>query len=157
MPSREALIAQKELERRNLPDGEVRLLNAKFYLQPGLTEEQVQEAVLKNTRKYMEVLVRDRWTVLDTPVVRKVRVVEEAGISNSNLYLPSAQGVWHPDMLHEDNTIPVGHDYLREGMDLYMIWVIAEHEAESGVMEIDDDVLQEMIDTDSVPEGLVIH
>ena len=107
---------------------------------------------------YAEVLSKDGWTLLDTPVVRKLNVVDEKGISDSHLFLPSAVGVWNPDDLHEKNTIPFGHDYLREDRDLYMIWVICEREAEVGTLEIDDGVLQEMVDSESTTlDGLVIH
>jgi hypothetical protein len=159
MSLKKDLIAQKEIERRGLTGkAETSLRNAKFYLPPGVDQNTLDGEVLRNTRKYVEVLQRDGWTLLDTPVVRKLNVVDEKGISDSNLFLPSAVGVWNPDDLHEKNTIPHGHDYLREGLDLYMIWVLVEREAEVGVMEIEDDVLQEMIDTDSPTlKGLVIH
>jgi|TARA_R110000787_G_scaffold199368_2_gene310458 hypothetical protein len=159
MSSKQDLIALREIERRGLTgQAETSLRNAKFYLYPDIVESALDEAVLKNTRKYVEVLTHDGWTLLDTPVVRKLRVVDEAGISDSNLFLPSARGVWNPDDLHEKNTIPFGHDYLREDRDLYMIWVICEREAEVGTLEIDDGVLQEMVDSESTTlDGLVIH
>jgi hypothetical protein len=159
MSSKQDLIALREIERRGLTgQAETSLRNAKFYLYPDIVESALDEAVLKNTRKYVEVLTHDGWTLLDTPVVRKLRVVDEAGISDSNLFLPSAVGVWNPDDLHEKNTIPFGHDYLREDRDLYMIWVICEREAEVGTLEIDDGVLQEMVDSESTTlDGLVIH
>ena len=159
MSSKKDLIALREIERRGLTgQAETSLRNAKFYLQPDITENALEEAVLKNTRMYAEVLSKDGWTLLDTPVVRKLNVVDEKGISDSHLFLPSAVGVWNPDDLHEKNTIPIGHDYLREDRDLYMIWVICEREAEVGTLEIDDDVLQEMVDSQSdTLDGLVIH
>jgi len=152
-------LALRELERRGLTgQAETSLRNAKFYLSPDIDENALEREVLANTRKYVEVLEKDGWTLLDIPVVRKVKVVDEKGISDSNLFLPSATGVWSPDDLAEKNTIPIGHDYLRPDRDLYMIWVLCEREAEVGVMEVEDSVLQEMIDSESSTlDGLVIH
>ena len=159
MSLKKDLIALRELEKRGLTgQAETSLRNAKFYLPPDIDQDTLDGEVLKNVRKYGELLEREGWTMLDIPVVRRVTVVDEAGISDSNLFLPSAVGVWSPDDLAEKNTIPFGHDYLRPDRDLYMIWVLCEREAEIGVLEIDDDVLQEMVDSESSTlDGLVIH
>ena len=155
----ERILANKELERRGFGDKpELKLHMAKFYLDRGASEETAIYTANKLTQKYFDKLENEGWEVLDTPVCRKVRQIEESSVKTSQLYIPNSTGVWHQLMLATENTIPDTHPWSREGQDMYVIWIKAQRKAEIGVMDIDDDTLKDMVEReDPTLEGIVIH
>ena len=155
----ESITAKRELERRGLTEQvETRILKAKFYLPTDADERKISGEVQKNTRKYLKKLQMSGWEVNDLPVCRKVRLIDEKQINSSHLYIPNSVGVWHEAMLAAENTIPEDHPFVRPGQDLYIIWVKAQRLAQAGVMEIDDEVLEGMVDRDDdTLDGIVIH
>lgn len=151
--------ALRELGRRGLTErAEVKLLKAIYHLDYNTSDQSVQKKAYDMTRKYVEQLEREGWELLDLPVCRKVKQIDERQVTTSHLYLPTTEPVWHQGMLATENTIPSGHPWSRPGQDLYIIWVKVQRQAQAGVMEIDDDVLEKMIDKDDPTlKGIVIH
>ena len=155
----ERILANRELDRRGFSDRvEVKLHMAKFYLDHNTNEQAVSKMVHKMTQKFFDQLEMEGWEVKDLPVCRKVRQIDESDTKNSQLYIPGSEAVWHQVMLATENTIPKEHPWSREGQDLYAIWIKARRKGEVGVMEIDDETLEGMIDRDdSTLKGIVIH
>lgn len=153
------ITAIRELGRRGLTErAEVQLLKALYYLDYDVKEELVTATAHKMTRKYVEKIEGEGWELLDIPVCRKVKQIDESQVTSSHLYLPTTHPVWHQGMLATENTIPKGHPWSKEGKDLYVIWVKAQRQSETLDMEMDDDILQGMVDrNDSVLDGMVIH
>ncbi len=153
------ITALRELERRGLTErAEVQLLKAKYYLDHNTDERTVLATAHKMTRKYIEKLEGEGWGLLDLPVCRKVKQIDEQQVTTSHLYLPTTEPVWHQKMLATENTIPKDHPWSRPGKDLYMIWVKVQRKAQTVTMEMDDDFLQDMVDKDDQTlKGIVIH
>lgn len=153
------ILANRELERRGLSDKpEIKLHMAKYYLDVDVEESVVSRKAYDMTRKYFDKLENEGWEILDTPVCRQVRQIDESDVKTSQLYIPGSKAVWHQMMLATENTIPDTHPWSKEGQDMYVIWIKAQRKAEVGVMEVDDDTLKGMLDReDPTLEGLVIH
>lgn len=151
--------ALRELERRGLTEkAEVQLFKAKYYLDYNTSEDVVLKTAHKMTRKYVEKLEGEGWELLDLPVCRKVKQIDERQVTSSHLYLPTTEPVWHQKMLATENTIPKAHPWSRPGQDLYIIWVKVQRLSQTVVMEMDDDLLQGMVDkNDPALKGIVIH
>ncbi len=151
--------ALRELERRGLTEKvEVQLFKAKYYLDHDTNESTVLATAHKMTRKYTEKLQGEGWELLDLPVCRKVKQIDERQVTSSHLYLPTTEPVWHQEMLATENTIPKDHPWSRPGQDLYVICVKAQRQGQTMVMEMDDDFLQDMVDKDDPAlKKIVIH